>query len=296
MTGGSIAALQGFTNATGDLGSSDAPKPFIEVSSRMERTRELARAVNFGESSAMLRSALLEPIARGAIDLHHAAASHRRHLAAHTELIRSEEPQSELGILLKGWACRYRLLPDGRRQILDVHLPGDLIGLDGFLMTSSQDFVVTLTEVTFGSIDHDRFQRLIASPDIALQILSMLAAERRRLDGHLATVGQMAADEKIAALLLEFYVRLRHRQIIRGKSFHFPLTQQQLGDFLGMTVVHVNRVLKRLRDSGIVNVKHRVVVIHDMARLADLASGRPRTMPLPHIAGAAPTELCHSAG
>ena len=161
-------------------------------------------------------------------------------------------------------------------------------------MTSAQDFVVTLTEVSFGSIDHERFQRLIASPDIALQILALLGSERRRLDEHLVTVGQMAADERIAALLLEFYVRLRHRQIIRGKSFHLPLTQQQLGDFLGMTVVHVNRVLKRLRDSGIVNVKHRVVVIHDMVRLATLASGRPRTMPLPQLA-APPTEMCHSA-
>ena len=83
----------------------------------METTRELARTVSSGESSATLRSVLLEPIAHGALELHHAAASQRRHFPAHTELVRSQEPQSELGILLKGWACRYRLLPDGRRQI-----------------------------------------------------------------------------------------------------------------------------------------------------------------------------------
>jgi CRP/FNR family transcriptional regulator len=262
----------------------------------MERTPEFRGSELSEESSAALRSPLFELISRGAIDLHHAAASHRRHLAAHTELIRSHEPQSEVGILLKGWACRYRLLPDGRRQILDVHLPGDLIGLDGFLMKRSPDFVMTLTEAIYGSIDHDRFQRLIASRDVALHILALVVSEKRRLDEHLATIGQMVADEKLAALLLEFYVRLRHRQIVKGKSFHFPLTQQQLGDFLGMTVVHVNRVLKRLRDAGIVNVKHRVVVIHDMARLMSLASGRAHTMPPPAIVGSQPAELCHSAG
>ena len=262
----------------------------------MERTPEFRSTALSDESSAALRSALFEQISRGAIDLYHAAASHRRHLVAHTELIRSQEPQSEVGILLKGWACRYRLLPDGRRQILDVHLPGDLIGLDSFLMARSPDFVVTLTEVTYGVIDHDRFQRLLAGCDVALHILALLVSEKRRLDEHLATVGQMVADEKLAALLLEFYIRLRHRQIVKSKSFHFPLTQQQLGDFLGMTVVHVNRVLKRLRDSGIVNVKHRVVVIHDMARLVNLASGRAPNVPPPKVAGKSPTELCRTAG
>ena len=262
----------------------------------MERTSEFRGSELPEESSAALRSALFEQISRGAVDLHHAAASHRRHLAAHAELIRSHEAQSEIGILLKGWACRYRLLPDGRRQILDVHLPGDLIGLDGFLMKRSPDFVMTLTEVLYGSIDHDRFQRLIANRDVALHILAMLVAEKRRLDEHLATVGQMVAEEKIAALLLELYIRLRHRQIVKGKSFHFPLTQQQLGDFLGMTVVHVNRVLKRLRDGGIVNVKHRVVVIHDMTRLVNLAAGRAHAVPSSKAAAAAPVELHPSAG
>lgn len=250
----------------------------------MERTRDLGRSGVSDDTSATHRPAILDQISRGAINLQHSAVAHRRYLAAHTELIRSQEPQSEIGLLLKGWVCRYRLLPDGRRQILDVHLPGDLIGIDGFLMTRPQDFVLTLTEVTYGSLDHDSFLRLMAIPDVALHILSLLATEKRRLDDHLATVGQMVADEKIAALLLEFYNRLRQRQIIKGKSFHFPMTQQQMGDFLGMTVVHVNRVLKRLRDNGIVNVKHRVVVIHDMAKLVNLASGRAHAESLSAVA------------
>jgi len=262
----------------------------------MERTLEFRTGELSGESPAALRAAFFEQISRGAVDLHHAAASHRRHLAAHAELIRSHEPQSEVGLLLKGWACRYRLLPDGRRQILDVYLPGDLIGLDGFLMKRSPDFVMTLTESIYGSIDHDRFQRLIAGRDVALHILALLVAEKRRLDEHLAIVGQMVADEKIAALLLELYIRLRHRQIVKGKSFHFPLTQQQLGDFLGMTVVHVNRVLKRLRDNGIVNVKHRVVVIHDMTRLLNLASGRAQAPASPAVVAGMPGALHHGVG
>jgi CRP/FNR family transcriptional regulator, anaerobic regulatory protein len=143
---------------------------------------------------------------------------------------------------------------------------------------------VALTEVSYGVIDHETFSRLLGSPDVALHVMSMLATETSRLDGHLATVGQMVAEEKIAALLVEFHGRLRRREVVPARSFHFPLTQQQIGDFLGMTVVHVNRVLKRLRDSGIVNVKHRVVVIHDMARLHELASGRSYVAPLRAVA------------
>jgi CRP-like cAMP-binding protein len=250
----------------------------------MERIYDLGRAVDFEDRPAAHHPVRPEQASRGAITLHQTALARRREMPAHSELIRNQEAQSEVGVLFKGWACCYRLLPDGRRQILDVYLPGDLIGLAGFLSVRPQEFVLALTEITYGAIGHDTFSRLLGSPEVATHVLSMLAAETLRLDGHLTTVGQMVAEEKIAALLIEFHDRLRHREGVAAKSFHFPLTQQQIGDFLGMTVVHVNRVLKRLRDSGIVNVKHRVVVIYDMARLSQLASGRSYAPPLRAVA------------
>jgi CRP-like cAMP-binding protein len=239
----------------------------------VKRTRDLDHPPLSEGGPATFRPALFEQISRGAINLHQVASSHLRKVGPHAELIRGQEAQTEVAVLFKGWACSYRLLPDGRRQILDVYLPGDLIGLDGFLLARSQKFVVALTDITYGAVDHDTFSRLLGSPDVAQGVISALVAEKLQLNGHLVAVGQMIAEEKIAGLLVEIHERLRHRQSIKGQSFHFPLTQQQIGDFLGMTLVHVNRVLKRLRDSGMVNVKDRIVVIHDMEKLTSLASG-----------------------
>jgi CRP/FNR family transcriptional regulator len=225
------------------------------------------------EGDALHHPDMIERASRGAAAFHRAAAGAERRLEANVELSRMPETERLAGILLSGWACRYCLLPDGRRQILDVLLPGDLIGLDRLFAEKPHDLVLTLTDVTLGSIDHDAFVGLCLDPEIALYLLSRMTAEKRRLDRKLTMIGQMVADERIAALLIESFQRLRQHQAIKGESFHFPLTQQQIGDFLGMTVVHVNRVLKRLRNDGIVIVRHRVAIIRDMAALSSLASG-----------------------
>jgi CRP/FNR family transcriptional regulator len=226
------------------------------------------------EGLVRYRPAILEQLSRGSIALQHAIASRRRNVPAQSDLTRGKDLHNEIGALLKGWACRYRLLSDGRRQILDVYLPGDLIGLDGFLLMAPQDFTMALTDLALGGVDYDTLLGLMADPDVSLYVFAQLAAEKRRLDDHLTMVGQLLAEEKIAALLLDFYNRLHDRQIIKANSYDFPLTQQQLGDLLGMTVVHVNRVLRRLRDHGVVNVKHRVVMLQDMDKLESLAAGR----------------------
>jgi CRP-like cAMP-binding protein len=247
----------------------------------MERNSDLGLLPPPDDGLADERSTYYEPIARGGTTLQQAALAHRRVLAVHADMRGGQEPLSQITVLFKGWGCRYRLLPDGRRQILDVLLPGDIIGLGELFKTRAHEFVQALTEVTCGDLDSGAFMRLLADPDVALHVMAQLGAENRRLDNYLATLGQMVAEERIAALLVAVHHRLEQRQGIKSKSFQFPLTQQQLGDFLGMTVVHVNRVLKRLRDSGIVNVKHRVAIIEDMAKLVHLASGRAYAAPRP---------------
>jgi len=240
----------------------------------MDRTSDLGLAPPPDDGLADEDSGCFAAVARGGATLQQAAMAQPRALAAHSEIWRPQERRAAIVVLFKGWACRYRLLPDGRRQIVDVLLPGDIVGLGALFKPRAEDFVHALTEIACGELDHASLFRLLGDPEVALHVMAQLAAESRRLDTCLTTVGQMVAEERIAALLVAFHRRLEQRQSVMGKSFHFPLTQQQLGDFLGMTVVHVNRVLKRLRDGGIVNVKHRIVVIQDLAKLKHLASGR----------------------
>src|SRR5262249_60439740 len=107
-----------------------------------------------------------------------------------------QERGAAIVVLFKAGACRYRLLPDGRRQIVDVLLPGDIIGLGALFKPRAEDFVHALTEIACGELDHASLFRLLGDPEVALHVMAQLAAESRRLDTCLTTVGQMVAEER----------------------------------------------------------------------------------------------------
>jgi CRP-like cAMP-binding protein len=95
--------------------------------------------------------------------------------------------------------------------------------------------------------------------------------DERRLHNWVVGLGRGDAEERIAAMLLDFRWRLGRLGLVRDETYRFPMTQQQIGDYLGLTVVHVNRVLKRLRDGGLATIQNRLVTIHDVAGLQAMA-------------------------
>jgi CRP/FNR family transcriptional regulator, anaerobic regulatory protein len=179
---------------------------------------------------------------------------------------------NEICYLQTGWACQFRNLSNRRLAIVDVFLPGDMIGVDISLHTRPQEELVTLTAVTLRAITaEDALIDLMGYRPAALYIAWLLGQRQQRADRHLAAISYLDAPGRVAMMVLDFYTRLRRRKLITGSTYNLPLTQAQIGNYLGLTVVHINRVLRSLREAGIVNLEKHCVTILDLERLTDLA-------------------------
>lgn len=174
--------------------------------------------------------------------------------------------------LRAGWACQFRDLADGRRAIVDVYLAGDVIGLDTVLGTRPLEKILTLTALTIEAIPaEDALMKLMADPPTALYIAWLLGQRQRRTDRLRAAISCLDARGRLAMMLLDLYKRLRRLGLISGSIYNLPLTQIQIGQYLGLTVMHISRVLRALRDEQIVNLEKHCVTILDLKRLAILA-------------------------
>jgi CRP-like cAMP-binding protein len=179
---------------------------------------------------------------------------------------------NEICYLQTGWACQFRNLSNRGLAIVDVFLPGDMIGVDIALHTRPQEELVTLTAVTLRAITaEDALIDLMAYRPAALYIAWLLGQRQERADRLLAAISYLDAPGRVAMMVLDFYTRLRRRKLITGSTYNLPLTQAQIGHYLGLTVVHINRVLRSLREAGIVNLEKHCVTILDLERLTDLA-------------------------
>jgi CRP/FNR family transcriptional regulator len=188
------------------------------------------------------------------------------------QMVRAQDPAAPLITISRGWAFRYSLLPDGRRQILSFALPGDTIGLDTLLIGAPAYPVQAATAVVYGTISHDKAKRLLQEAtwfrDRALQAL---ARERAEAERALTRMGQCKAEENVASVLLDFYTRLESRGLAAGNQFMLDLTQQQFADFVGMTVVHLNRTLGSLRSRRLLSMSGHTVTFLDVPGLERLA-------------------------
>jgi CRP/FNR family transcriptional regulator len=177
--------------------------------------------------------------------------------------------------LRTGWACQFRELPNCRRTIIDVYLPGDLIGLDGLFRTRPLENVLALTLVEVAPIDGDKIlTQLQACQGTALYVAWLLLRRQQRTDHLLTAISSLDARGRLATMLLHFYKRLYARKLIAARTYTMPLTQQHIGEYLGLTVVHVNRVLRSLRSDRIALLEKNCVTILDLERLRRLARER----------------------
>jgi CRP-like cAMP-binding protein len=177
--------------------------------------------------------------------------------------------------LRTGWACQFPVLTNCRQTILDVYLPGDVIGLDALLRTRPLKNVLMLTCVTAESIPaRDGLMELLANRSTALFTAWLLGERQRRADRLLAAISGLDARGRIASMILDFYGRLRRRRLITGSTYSLPLTQVQIGQYLGLTVVHVNRVLRSFRAERILELEKHCVTILDLDRLSSMVENR----------------------
>ena len=175
-------------------------------------------------------------------------------------------------ILEEGWACGYRLLNDGRRQILNFVLPGDCIGASAGVIRTADHSVCTLTScrvVPFSAARLAELQR--GCPELRHAFAWSARRELAMLQERLVNLGRRTARERVAHLILELLHRLREVGLANGTTFELPLTQGALGDALGLSIVHVNRTLRRLNEEGVIRYRPGFVAAIDLPALARIA-------------------------
>lgn len=200
-------------------------------------------------------------------------------LPRHAIIRREGEPAQAVWLLSDGWAASSMLLSDGERQILKLHLPGDMLGTTALCVIGAPDTLTALTPVTVHRIPTQAFGALFMSnPRFAACMFLSAQRERVALMDRLATVGRMSALERLGALLLDLSDRLAALAGAASDSFDLPVTQQQIGDYLGLTGVHVNRMIRQLEVDGIILRDRHRITIPDRQRLRSLAGVQDRRL------------------
>jgi CRP/FNR family transcriptional regulator len=194
------------------------------------------------------------------------------HVNAGASFLREGATADHLYTVLSGWAFRYKMLDDGRRQILNYALPADMVGLQGALMREMEHSVEALTPLVLCVFPRAKLWDLYSKfPSLAFDITWLAAREEQLVDEHLVNLGRRSALERTAFLLLHLYVRAEEAGLVKNGTIQFPFTQQHLADTLGMSLVHTNKTLKRLMASKAIRWKDRVFELVDRAALAQIA-------------------------
>ncbi|MBN9063991.1 MAG: Crp/Fnr family transcriptional regulator [Rhizobiales bacterium] len=174
-----------------------------------------------------------------------------RHMPSGATIIAPGERNPCLYTLYRGWAFRYRILSDDRRQILHFILPGDLIGLQSAMFEAAQYGVESLTPVHLCVLPRRGVWRLFTeTPQLAFDVTWLGSREEALVDEGLLSVGRRTADERVAALLISLFKRARALGLVENDEFELPITQQHIADALGLSLVHTNKTLARLRRVG----------------------------------------------
>ena len=195
---------------------------------------------------------------------------------AGTSVLLQGTNSAHLYTLLSGWAFRYKTLPDGRRQILNYVLPGDLVGLQGSVTDEMQHSVEALTDLMLCVFPREKLWELYTNhPTLAFDVTWLAAREEQMLDENLLNVGRRTSLERTAYLLMHLFVRAEEVGLTKTNSIQFPFTQQHIADTLGMSLVHTNKTLKRLTASKAVRWKDRQFEIVDRDQLAEIAGYEP---------------------
>ncbi|WP_019953275.1 Crp/Fnr family transcriptional regulator [Yoonia vestfoldensis] len=203
----------------------------------------------------------------------------RRTFVAGRDLVRQGQSDQAAYILANGWACSYKLLEDGRRQIVDFQIPGDFLGLRSILLHVSDHSIEPVTDIEVTEIlAADLLTAFAQTPRLATAVLWAASRDEAMVVEHLVDIGRRDAAERMAHFLLELGGRLTLVGLATKAGYACPLTQYLLADALGLSSVHVNRVLRQLREAGMVTFREGFVAFDDYDKLAVFAKFDPTYM------------------
>ncbi|WP_106477435.1 Crp/Fnr family transcriptional regulator [Phytohalomonas tamaricis] len=172
----------------------------------------------------------------------------------------------------EGWAYSYRSMNDGTRQVMDIYLPGDVIGMREFAFQERLTGVAMLTDgIVCRFPNKSMIDIFTNSPQLTAVFFAISARQQALLTERLVNLGRRNAREKVAHFVYEMYVRLRRTNPDIGNYFSLPLSQQIFADILGLSAVHISRTFSELREEGLIFRDRNRVEIPDLARLAEVS-------------------------
>jgi CRP-like cAMP-binding protein len=192
-------------------------------------------------------------------------------LAAHSSILVKGSRPSQCCLMIEGFSARSQTTDDGKRQILSIHIPGDMPDLQSLHLHVMDHDLRTLSDCTLGFIAHDALRALArARPMIAEALWRETLVDAAIFRAWIVNLGRRPANQRLAHLLLEIRRRLELVGLATDDRYELPMTQLDLADALGLTPVHMNRVLKALRSDGLLDVKKFVVKLGDAQKLMTL--------------------------
>lgn len=194
---------------------------------------------------------------------------HERTYKRGTVIRQEHDPARELLVVEKGWLHSFVILDNGSRQITRLHFPGDIAGVSGLAFEKSSDCVVAVTDAVVAPFDKSKFTEIFAQhPRLAALMFALTVAERVSIADRLAAIGRTSARARVALMICKIFTRLR---LVSGgdlTEIQIPLTQEDIGDTIGLTAVHVNRMMRELATDGLIERSGGTIRILDAKRLA----------------------------
>lgn len=199
---------------------------------------------------------------------------------ARRDIIHEGENPENAHLVMQGFACRYKQLSDGKRQVMALFVPGDVCDFHVQILGQMDHSIGTITTASVASLPPETIRELTANPRINRALWWMTLVDEGTLREWLVNIGQRSAAERLAHLFCELRLRLRSVGLADDDTFDFPLTQTDLADVLGLTSVHVNRTLQLLRERGLIRLENKHLTILDYDGLRRLADFDPNYLHL----------------
>jgi CRP-like cAMP-binding protein len=191
-------------------------------------------------------------------------------------VLRSGDVPQRAHAILEGFACRYKLLPDGKRQILDFLIPGDLCDGHMLFMAEMDHNVAALSACRIAIIPHATLLHLTERrPDVARALWWSALVQESIAREWIVNVGRRFGEQRVGHLLCEICFRLAAVGLVRDREYQLPLTQLDLADATGLSAVHINRVLQRLRADGLIRLRSGKLTVNDLRRLEEFSGFDP---------------------
>ena len=199
-----------------------------------------------------------------------------KNFGADQDIVRQGDKPSQVCLVISGIAAMYKITGPGRRQIMSFYVPGDVPDLHSIHLSVMDSTIATMTPATLGVIQHDTVHDICRRiPALADAFWKMTLIDSAVFREWIVNVGQREALVRLAHLLCEMFLRLKVVGLVNGATCDFPVTQQELADATGISVVHVNRMLQELRGQGLISLNQRKLTILDWQALTRVGDFDP---------------------